>query len=157
MVTITKGEDTMQEMQAIPEIATSIKQAAEVTGLSEDTIRYYERVGLLPYAERKANGHRHYTREHLQGILFLMRLKATGMTIEEMKHYRELSSQGSDTLELRYSILEEHQAAIGREIARLQETQKIIDYKLSHYKELIEHPDLSDPNCDPPVLPQSRP
>ncbi|KAF6615132.1 MerR family transcriptional regulator, partial [Paenibacillus sp. EKM208P] len=92
-------------MQEIPETITSISQAAELTGLTEDTIRYYERIGLLPYAERKANGHRFYSRDQILGIIFLTRLKATGMTIEEMKHYRELSEQGNITLPDRYSLL----------------------------------------------------
>lgn len=137
-------------MQEIPEVVTSIKQAADITGLTEDTIRYYERIGLLPYAERKANGHRHYTKYQIQGILFILRLKATGMTIEEMKRYLKLSDQGMSALPQRYSLLEAHHDHIGREIARLQETQKIIAYKLSHFRELTEQPDLSDPNCDPP-------
>ncbi|MBJ8191532.1 MerR family DNA-binding transcriptional regulator, partial [Bacillus cereus] len=68
-------------MQEIPETITSISQAAELTGLTEDTIRYYERISLLPYAERKANGHRFYSRDQILGIIFLTRLKATGMTI----------------------------------------------------------------------------
>ncbi len=136
-------------MQEIPEIVTSIKQAAELTGLSEDTIRYYERVGLLPYAERKANGHRHYTKYQIQGILFILRLKATGMTIEEMKRYLELSEQGITALPQRYSLLEAHHDHIGREIAKLQETQKIIEYKLKNFRKLTEALDLSDPNCDP--------
>jgi DNA-binding transcriptional MerR regulator len=139
-------------MQEIPETITSIKQAAELTGLTEDTLRYYERIGLLPYAERKTNGHRVYSRDQIQGIIFLTRLKATGMTIEEMKRYRELSKQGSSTLSVRYSILEEHNQKIQREIARLNETQKIIEYKLSHYRELSEDPDLGDTNCNPTIM-----
>ncbi|HEY3426695.1 MAG TPA: MerR family transcriptional regulator [Negativicutes bacterium] len=51
----------------------------------KDTIHYYERIGLLPYANRKANGHRMYTREQIRGILFLTRLKSTGMTLAEIK------------------------------------------------------------------------
>jgi DNA-binding transcriptional MerR regulator len=136
-------------MQEIPETLTSIKQAAELTGLTEDTIRYYERIGLLPYAERKVNGHRVYSNDQIQGIIFLTRLKATGMTLEEMKRYRELTRQGSSTLSVRYSILEEHNHKIQREISKLLETQKIIEYKLSHYRELSENPDISDTTCDP--------
>jgi DNA-binding transcriptional MerR regulator len=67
------------------DIVSSIKQAAEFSGLSEDTIGYYEKIGLLPYAERKANGHRIYSKNQLEGMVFLTRLKATGMTLDEMK------------------------------------------------------------------------
>ncbi|MGW8444119.1 MerR family transcriptional regulator [Paenibacillus sp. S33] len=147
MVIVTIKEwDTLQE---IPETITSISQAAELTGLTEDTIRYYERIGLLPYAERKANGHRFYSRDQILGIIFLTRLKATGMTLEEMKHYRELSEQGNITLPDRYSLLEKHNQKIQQEISRLMETQKIIEYKLNHYRDLSTNPDLSDTNCNP--------
>jgi DNA-binding transcriptional MerR regulator len=70
------------------------------------------------------------------------------MTIEQMKHYRELSEQGADTLATRYAILEEHQRKIQQDISNLKETSEIIAYKLQHYQELSEHPDLEDTNCD---------
>ncbi|MEO2205564.1 MerR family transcriptional regulator [Paenibacillus pabuli] len=135
-------------MHDIPDIVTSIREAALLTGLTEDTIRYYEKVGLLPYAERKTNGHRQYSKDQILGIIFLTRLKSTGMTIEQMKHYRELSEQGADTLSVRYAILEEHQRKIQQDIANLHETSEIIAYKLQHYRELSEHPDLEDSNCN---------
>jgi DNA-binding transcriptional MerR regulator len=141
-------------MQEIPEIVTSIKQAAELTGLTEDTIRYYEKIGLLPYADRKQNGHRIYSRDQIRGILFLTRLRATGMTLEEMKRYRELSSIGNDsndTIPLRLSILEKHKQKIQKEISRLYETEKIIEYKIDHYREISQNPDLSDTNCTPTI------
>ncbi|WP_081971878.1 MerR family transcriptional regulator [Paenibacillus borealis] len=137
-------------MQEIPEIVTSIRQAAELTGLTEDTIRYYERIGLLPYAERKPNGHRRYTRDQILGIRFVMRLKATGMTLEEIKQYLELTRQGSGALAERYSLLEAHHDALSAEIAQLQETQRIIRYKLQHFRELAGNPDIASNNCEVP-------
>lgn len=136
-------------MQEIPDIVTSIKQAAELTGLTEDTIRYYEKIGLLPFADRKRNGHRVYSREQIRGIIFLTRLRATGMTLDEMKRYRETSSLGNDTIPLRLSILEKHKQKIQKEISRLYETEKIIEYKIDHYREISQNPDLSDTNCTP--------
>ena len=140
--------EELHYMHDIPDIVTSIREAALLTGLTEDTIRYYEKVGLLPYAERKTNGHRQYSKDQILGIIFLTRLRSTGMTIEQMKHYRELSEQGADTLSVRYAILEEHQRKIQQDIANLHETSEIIAYKLQHYRELSEHPDLEDTNCN---------
>ncbi|MEK4045922.1 MerR family DNA-binding transcriptional regulator [Paenibacillus sp. FSL H8-0048] len=108
----------------------SIEQAAHVTSLTKDTIRYYEKIGLL-------------------GILFLTRLKATGMTIEEMKRYRELSSHGNDAIPEKMSMLEMHKQNIQNEISRLMEVQKIIEYKLDHYHEIIQDPDFNDTGCTP--------
>ncbi|MNC45212.1 HTH-type transcriptional regulator AdhR [compost metagenome] len=136
--------------EGIPETVTSIREAAELTGLTEDTIRYYERIGLLPYADRKPNGHRHYSKDQILGIRFLMRLKATGMTLEEMRRYLELTRQGDGSLSERYTLLEAHNNKIAREIARLQETQNVIQYKLGHFRELAENPHQDTPGCESP-------
>ena len=127
----------------IPKTVSSIKQAAEFTGLSEDTIRYYEKIGLLPYADRKASGHRTYSKHQLDGMVFLTRLKATGMTLEEMKRFRKLYERGEASLPQRVSILIEHKNRIQNEIDRLLETQRIIDYKIDNYKEVLVNPDLN--------------
>ncbi len=127
----------------MPETVSSIKQAAEFTGLSEDTIRYYEKIGLLPYADRKASGHRTYSKHQLEGMVFLTRLKATGMTLEEMKRFRKLYEMGEASLPQRVSILIEHKNRIQNEIDRLLETQRMIDYKIDTYKEVLVNPDLN--------------
>ncbi|WP_420869792.1 MerR family DNA-binding protein [Cohnella ginsengisoli] len=88
----------------------------------------------------------------MQSILFLTRLKATGMTIEEMKRYRELSSRGNDAIPEKMSILEHHKQKIQNEISRLMEVQKIIEYKLDHYQEIVQDPDLNDTGCTPTLL-----
>ncbi|MFC5407609.1 MerR family transcriptional regulator [Cohnella soli] len=127
----------------IPETVSTIKQAAEFTGLSEDTIRYYEKIGLLPYADRTASGHRTYSKHQLDGMVFLTRLKATGMTLEEMKRFRKLYERGEASLPQRISILIEHKNRIQNEIDRLLETQRMIDYKIDNYKEVLVNPDLN--------------
>ncbi|MFE4709299.1 MULTISPECIES: MerR family transcriptional regulator [unclassified Paenibacillus] len=132
-------------IQKIPELVTSIKEAAQLTGLTEDTIRYYEKIGLLPYADRKKNGHRVYSREQIHSILFLTRLKATGMTIAEMKKFQEMTSSGDETIPGRLSLLEEHNRNIQSEIARLSEIQKIIEFKIQNFREIFENP--SGTNC----------
>ncbi|MEK8132048.1 MerR family transcriptional regulator [Paenibacillus filicis] len=135
-------------VEEIPELVTSIKQAAQLTGLTEDTIRYYEKIGLLPYADRKKNGHRIYSREQIQGIIFLTRLKATGMTLEEMKHFREMTNAGDESIPARLSILEEHKQKIQSEIARLSDIQTIIEFKIDHFREIFQHPNSNDMLCE---------
>ncbi|WP_052487991.1 MerR family transcriptional regulator [Gordoniibacillus kamchatkensis] len=130
-------------MSDIPETVSTIKQAAEFTGLSEDTIRYYEKIGLLPYADRKASGHRTYSKHQLDGMVFLTRLKATGMTLEEMKHFRKLYEMGEASLPERVSILIEHKNRIQNEIDRLLETQRMIDYKIDKFKEALVNPEVN--------------
>ncbi|MBD3919394.1 MerR family transcriptional regulator [Paenibacillus sp. PR3] len=130
-------------MTDILDTVSSIKQAAEITGLSEDTIRYYEKIGLLPYADRKASGHRTYSKHQLDGMIFLTRLKATGMKLEEMKRFRKLYEMGEASLPQRVSVLIEHKNRIQNEIDRLLETQRMIEYKIDKYKEALVNPDLN--------------
>lgn len=132
----------------IPENVSSIKQAAEFTGLSEDTIRYYEKIGLLPYADREANGRRKYNKHQVTGMFFLQRLKSTRMTINEMKHFQELYEKGSSTIPERVSILIEHKNKIQDEIDRLLETQRVIEYKIKNYSEFLGSPDLNNTACE---------
>lgn len=139
-------------MQEIPDSIFTIRQVAELTGLTEDTIRFYERIELLPYADRKPNGHRVYSSDQIKGIIFLTRLRATGMTLEELKGYRELTKQGNSTLAQRLSLLKQHNVVIQREISKLHETQKIIEYKIEHFRELSENPSSSNTNCNPEIM-----
>ncbi|MGN8647669.1 MerR family transcriptional regulator [Gracilibacillus sp. HCP3S3_G5_1] len=127
----------------------NIKQASEFSGLSEATIRYYEKIGLIPYADRKANGHRMYSEEQIKGMVFLTRLKTTGMKLEEIKRYLQLSEEGSASIQERISILEEQRKRIKNDISQLLETQRIIDYKIDHYNETLLNPDLNEINCNP--------
>ncbi len=127
----------------------NIKQASEFSGLSEATIRYYEKIGLIPYADRKANGHRIYSEDQIKGMMFLTRLKTTGMKLEDIKRYLQLSTEGPASIQERISILEEQKKRIKNDISQLLKTQRIIDYKIDHYNETLLNPDLNDSNCDP--------
>ncbi|WP_286154951.1 hypothetical protein [Bacillus sp. FJAT-27264] len=81
-----------------------------------------------------------YSREQIHSILFLTRLKATGMTIAEMKKFQEMTSSGDETIPGRLSLLEEHNRNILNEIARLSEIQKIIEFKIQNFREIFENP-----------------
>jgi MerR family copper efflux transcriptional regulator len=69
----------------------SIKQTSEQTGLTGDTIRYYEKIGLLPRAERKANGHRMYHSDDITTMKRITCLKIAGMSLDDMKPFLNLS------------------------------------------------------------------
>lgn len=135
-------------MIEIPEKPLTIREAAELTGLSEDTLRYYERIELLPPAERRSNGHRFYTAEQVQGILFLLKLKSIGMTLEEMKQFRMLTDRGDGTIPERKKILEKCYRNVNEEIERLQNVKKALDYKRDRYDQLLSNPSLDDLGCD---------
>ena len=83
----------------------TIQQAAEMTGLSVHTLRYYERVGLIHTIGRAENTHRRYSLDDVGWINFLNKLRATGMSIQEMQRYSELQRLGDETLPERVEML----------------------------------------------------
>lgn len=110
-----------------------IGDLARRSGLSVHTIRYYERIGLLPRADRDASGHRDYGGEILIWIGFLDRLRTTGMPIREMLRYAELRAAGPGTGPERRMLLEEHRERVRRHVAELTACLVVLDTKIDGY------------------------
>jgi DNA-binding transcriptional MerR regulator len=122
--------------QAVTEGLT-IAEAAERTGVSAHTLRYYERIGALREPpERAASGHRRYTERDLSWITLLTRLRATGMPIATMLRYAELAREGTSTGAERKSLLMAHRAEVAERVEQLRQDLELIDYKISAYDEL---------------------
>ncbi|HEX5403160.1 MAG TPA: MerR family transcriptional regulator [Pseudonocardiaceae bacterium] len=116
----------------------SIAQAAASSGLSIDTLRYYERIGLVEPPARDSGGRRDYSDEDLAWLTFLTRLRTTGMPIRLMRDYAQLRHRGVGTAARRRQILVEHRAGVRDRIAELQSCLEVLDYKITNY-EMIEH------------------
>lgn len=116
----------------------SIAEAAVRSGLSIDTLRYYERIGLIDPPARDAGGRRQYTADDLGWIDFLTRLRTTGMSIRGMQHYADLCRQGPSTAGERRRLLLEQRAVVRARIEELSSCLGVLDYKITHYAEL-EH------------------
>ncbi|WP_218002788.1 MerR family transcriptional regulator [Paraburkholderia oxyphila] len=110
-----------------------IGDLASVTGLSVHTIRYYERIGLIPFALRDASGQRAYDRSILDWLAFLGRLKKTGMPIQGMLRYAQLRAQGAATEGERCELLVAHREAVRAHIAELQSCLLALDAKIEGY------------------------
>ncbi|MCG5071878.1 MerR family transcriptional regulator [Paraburkholderia tagetis] len=110
-----------------------IGDLASLTGLSVHTIRYYERIGLIPFALRDASGQRAYDRSILEWLGFLGRLKKTGMPIQGMLRYAELRAQGAATQSERCELLVAHREAVREHIAELQSCLLALDAKIEGY------------------------
>lgn len=108
-------------------------EAAELSGFSLDTLRYYEREGILPPVARTAGGHRSYSEGDLGTLGFLKCLRDTGMPIEKLRRYGELC-RDETTLQDRVTLLEEHAAAVQRELDALVAQQTRLDDKLAWYR-----------------------
>jgi DNA-binding transcriptional MerR regulator len=116
----------------------TIQKMADITGLSVHTLRYYEKVGLLLYVKRSSNGYRLYSESDAAWIEFLQRLKATGMSIQQMQQFAILRSKGVETITERRILLEEHSQIVQMQISDLQRNLSALVEKINHYKQLEE-------------------
>jgi DNA-binding transcriptional MerR regulator len=109
-------------------------EAAEKTGFSIDTLRYYERIGLLSHIGRTAGGRRAFTDNDIEWLGTLRCLRDTGMPIARMQRYAELT-RIERTEDERLRILEEHDAEVTRRISELEEQRQYIRNKIAWYRE----------------------
>jgi len=115
----------------------TIQQVSEKTGLSVYTLRYYERVGLIHPINRKDNSHRRYSLDDIGWIEFLIKLRATGMSIQQMQIYAELQRLGDATLANRVAMLCDLKQQAEAHIQELEEHLKIIRYKIEYYQGVL--------------------
>ena len=99
-----------------------------------DTIRYYDRAGLIPQLRRTSAGHRTFLIEHLRWIGLIDRLRTSGMSIRQIRSYLELALAGDSTIDQRRSLLQEHEQAVLTKITVLQESLAIVRAKLALYE-----------------------
>jgi DNA-binding transcriptional MerR regulator len=116
----------------------SIAEAARRSGLSIDTLRYYERIKLVDPPARDTGGRRAYSDADLTWLEFLTKLRTTGMPIKSMREYASLRRHGNASSGRRKAILVEQRRAVADRIAELQSCMGILDYKISNYEQ-IEH------------------
>jgi DNA-binding transcriptional MerR regulator len=114
----------------------SIKEAAVQTKLTAHTLRYYERIGLLPSIARDANGQRRYTAYDLGAISILLKLRATGMPIGVMQRFVQLLEVGEGAIPERRALLEAHQRTVRANIVELESNLEAIETKIGMYKNI---------------------
>jgi DNA-binding transcriptional MerR regulator len=109
-------------------------EVAERTGFSLDTLRYYERIGLLHEIDRTTGGQRRFTEYDVLWLLMLRCLRETGMPIAQMIRFAELARGSAETVAERLSLLEAHDQRIEEQIARLRAHQEQIRQKIDIYR-----------------------
>ncbi|MEP7190423.1 MAG: MerR family transcriptional regulator [Roseiflexaceae bacterium] len=119
----------------------TIKQVAQQTGLSIDTLRYYERIGLLEPIGRAQNGHRRYTQHDIAWIDLLIRLRNTGMPRAQMVRFAQLRRHGSATATERRLILEQHQQVLEQRRIELEQHMAALHQKILRIKDVEEQRD----------------
>ncbi len=114
----------------------SIAETSRRTGLSIDTLRYYERIGLVDPPARDSAGRRAYSDTDLSWLGFLTKLRTTGMPIRTMRSYADLCRQPVGTSARRRQILMDHRTDVRTRIAELTECISVLDFKIDNYAKL---------------------
>jgi len=115
------------------EPSLTIRECAAATGTTPDTLRYYEKIGLLTRVSRKRNGHRSFTPDDVRWITFLRRLHDTGMPIRHMQRYAALARQGEVSFAERRVLLETHRDELRQRVAALGVHLEMIEKKIRLY------------------------
>ncbi|MDS0527470.1 MerR family transcriptional regulator [Clostridium sp. SHJSY1] len=116
----------------------TIKEASEITGISIDNLRYYERIGLIPKVPRTESGIRNYDEMSIHWIEFAMKFKRAGVSLESIHEYIQLAIQGESTKEARREILLDTKTELEKKMYSIQQTLDVINYKIDTYDKKCE-------------------
>ncbi|MFD0292252.1 MerR family transcriptional regulator [Streptomyces sp. NPDC127061] len=111
----------------------TISEVAAFTGLTAHTLRWYERIGLMPHVDRSHTGQRRFSNRDLDWLAFVGKLRLTGMPVADMVRYAELLREGEHTFEERQELLEATRRDVITRIAELQDTLAVLDHKIDFY------------------------
>ena len=115
-----------------PDLPLTVGEAAALLGVPAHTLRYYERIGLVGVA-RSGSGQRRYDRAALGRVIFITRLRWSGMSIRDITDYVALVQQGESTVDQRQRLLQAHRAKVLRQLDELRLALAVIDYKIATY------------------------
>ena len=116
----------------------SIREVSEKTGLSAHTLRYYEKEGVLRGVDRSQGGFRQYTDDDLESLGLVCCLKNTGMSIQEIARFMELTHEGEHTLQERVDLLREHRESMIRKMQEMQTYLEKVTWKLNYFSEKLK-------------------
>lgn len=114
-----------------------IAEVSEKFGISSDTLRYYERIGLIWPVNRNSSGIRDYNEIDLRRVEFIKCMRSAGLPVEVLIEYVALVQQGDGTIEARKEILKEQRGQLATRIKEMQKTMEILDHKIEVYERAV--------------------
>ncbi|GAA2088076.1 MerR family transcriptional regulator [Streptomyces albiaxialis] len=111
----------------------TISEVAAISGLSAHTLRWYERIGLMPHVDRSHTGQRRFSNKDLDWLGLVGKLRLTGMPVADMVRYAELVREGESTFGERKELLLATREDVRRRITELQDTLAVLDHKIDIY------------------------
>ncbi|MCB5015937.1 MerR family transcriptional regulator [Streptococcus mutans] len=116
----------------------NIKKVSEITDVSADTIRYYERIGLLPRITRTNSGVRNFTEREIGILEFVCCFRKAGMSVEALIEYISLLEEGEGTERERLRLLTEQRDEMDDRIYELNQARERLNYKIENYENIIQ-------------------
>lgn len=115
----------------------TIKEVSEKYGITQDTLRYYERIGMIPSVKRTSGGIRNYDEEDCSWVELCLCMRGAGLPVEAIIEYVKLFMEGDETVPARL-LLQEQREALVEQQARIQKMMDKLDYKISRYEEAVK-------------------
>ena len=125
----------------------TIKEVCAKYGITADTLRYYERVGVIPAVRRTKGGIRSYSAEDEKWVENAVCMRNAGVPIEMLIEYVKLFQEGDSTMEARRNLLMEARVAVQENLDKYQATMDRLNYKISRYEEALKTGVLSWDDC----------
>nr|WP_245865630.1 MerR family transcriptional regulator [Companilactobacillus nuruki] len=116
----------------------SIGQVSKELGITIDTIRYYDKAGLLPFVNRNEAGRREFTDNDVHLMRTIICLKNAGVSVADISIFIQMRLKGDGTLEQRYNLLKNHEKNLQQQITDLKDTMSYLKYKEWYYKTAVE-------------------
>ena len=112
----------------------TVGEMAKKLGVAPSTLRYYDKEGLLPFGERSGGGIRMFKDDDFQWLSIIECLKKAGLPIKEIKTFMDWCMEGDSTIEQRLELMKEQRDIVKKQIAQMQDTLAILDYKCWYYE-----------------------
>ena len=116
----------------------TISDVSKKYGLSQDTLRYYEKIGVIPPVNRNESGLRDYTEEDCGWVELAACMRSAGLPLDALTEYVRLSREGDATIPERRQLLLEQKERLMIQLKAIQETLERLDYKISRYDKAME-------------------
>ena len=116
----------------------TIKEVSEKFDISQDTLRYYERVGMIPPVTRTPSGIRDYQESDLGWVELAICMRSAGLPVEALIEYVKLTQEGDKTIEARLQLLSEQRESLIEQQKKINDTLKRLDYKIGRYEEAVK-------------------
>lgn len=116
----------------------TIKEVSEKYNIPADTLRYYEKVGVIPPVTRTAGGIRNYTEQDIGWVEHAICMRSAGLSVEFLIEYLKLFQQGDETIPARLALLREQREILLAQQEQLETTMNKLDYKISKYEQAVQ-------------------